>query len=55
MFHVHLAGKGVESLNEGWNVVFVIMCDGVTVTPLLANSIQKPPFRQKPGDLSSSV
>ena len=36
MFHVHLAGNGVESRNEEWNVEFVIKRDGVTVTPSLA-------------------
>ena len=42
MFHVHLAGKGVESSNEEWNVVFGIKRDGVTVTPnLLAPMVDK--------------
>ena len=42
MFHVHLAGKGVESSNEEWNVVFGIKRDGVTVTSnLLAPMVDK--------------
>ena len=36
MFYIQMAAKGVESRNEEWNVVLVIMRDGVTVTPLLA-------------------